>query len=87
MRCDLIGYTKRRKDEVGRSQWLEVHEKGKKQVQLIITNGLMEGHKVNVLIDLGATKNLLFRSVTMKLCLMLMKDVNEEIELSIGKLK
>lgn len=81
----LTGSTKRRKGEVGRRQWLGAHGRSKKQAQLIVTDGFMEGHKVRVLIDPGATENFLSRSVAMKLGLMLMKDVSEEVELPNGQ--
>lgn len=75
--CGLTGFTKWKKSEIGRSQWLRVHEKSKNQVQLIITYGVMKNHKVKVLIDAEAIKNFLSMSVAKKLSLMLMKNMSE----------
>lgn len=70
-------FHKKKKIKVGRSQWLKIYEKNMKQVQLFVTYGLMVVHKVKILIDLGATENILSNSVIMKSDLMLMKDVSE----------
>lgn len=61
-------------------QWLGVHERSKKHPSLIVTDGLMEVHKVRVLIDLRVTENFLSRNVIIKLDLMLIKDVSEEVD-------
>ena len=56
----------------------------KKEAKLIVTDGLLEGHEVKVLIDPGATENFLSKSVTMKLGLPLGVEENERVELSNG---
>lgn len=77
MTLELIGFTKRRKCEVGQRPWLEVHGKNKKQIQLIITYGLMKVHKVIIINYPGAKENILSSHVAKKLDLMLANDVTK----------
>ena len=51
---------------------------------MIVSNGLLEGHEVRVLIDPGATENFLSKSVAMKLGLPLGVEENERVELPNG---
>ncbi|KAL3681508.1 hypothetical protein R1sor_024464 [Riccia sorocarpa] len=57
----------------------------KTTAQLVIADGEVEGIKVRVLIDPGATENFLSRTVALKLGLMLQKDDSEEVELPNGQ--
>lgn len=52
---------------------------------MIVTDGELEGIKIRVLIDPGATENFLSRSVVMKLRLALKNDESEEVELPNGQ--
>lgn len=47
----------------------------------------MKWHKMKILIVTRTTKNFLLMSVAMKLGLMLMKYVNEEVELANGQIE
>ncbi|KAL3701254.1 hypothetical protein R1sor_019276 [Riccia sorocarpa] len=57
----------------------------KTTAQLVVADGSIEGIKVRVLIDPGATENFLSRTVALKLGLGLEKDDSEEVELPNGQ--